>query len=68
MRAVAGIAVRSPTSSSQAASAGGAKDALGSVIVTVSPTQSRIAHSVTSPTSWTTTSRTSSRPSHERTV
>ena len=68
MRAIAGIAVRSPTSSSQPASAGGANDDLGSVIVTVSPTQSRIAHSVTSPTSWTTTSRTSSPSAKPRTV
>ena len=68
MRAIAGMAVRSPTSSSQAAPGGGANDALGSVIVTVSPTQSRMAHSVTRPTSWTTTSRVSSPSRSDRTV
>ena len=68
MRAIAGMAVRSPTSSSQDAPGGGANDALGSVIVTVSPTQSRIAHSVTRPTSWTTTSRVSSPSRSDRTV
>ena len=66
--AIAGIAVRSPTSSSHRAPGGGSKDALGSVMVTVSPTQSRIAHSVTSPTSCTTTSMVSSPSTHERTV
>ena len=39
-----------------------------SVIVTVSPTQSPAAHSVTSPVSCTTTSTTSSPPAQERTV
>ena len=44
--------VRSPTSISQAASAGIANEPFGSVIVTVEPTQSsRTTHSVTSPTS-----------------
>ena len=38
IRAIAGSAVRSPTSISQAASAGIANEPLGSVIVTVSPT------------------------------
>ena len=68
IRAIAGSAVRSPTSSSHAAPSGIAKEPFGSVMVTVSPTQSRAAHSVTSPTSCTTTSTTSSAPSQERTV
>ena len=70
MRAIAGSAVRSPTSISQPASVGGVKEPLGSLTTTVSPTtpSGRWAHSVTSPSSWTTTSSTSSEPSQERTV
>ena len=49
IRAIAGSAVRSPTSSSHCAPGGIANDALGSDTVTVSPTQSPAAHSVTRP-------------------
>ena len=68
---MAGIAVRSPTSISHEADSGIANEPFGSLRVTRSPVQSRPddqAHSVTSPSSCTTTSMTSSDPSHERTV
>ena len=45
-----------------------ANEPFGSVMVTVCPTQSSAAHSVTSPTSCTTTSTTSSPPDQLRTV
>ena len=69
IRAIAGIPVRSPTSISHAASCGGSNDPFGSVIVTVEPTQSsRTAHSVTRPTSCSTTSSSSVPAAYERTV
>ena len=68
IRAIAGSAVRSPTRSSHCAVVGIAKDPFGSETVTVSPTQSPAAHSVTRPWSWTTTSRVSSPSANDRTV
>ena len=69
IRAMAGSPVRSPTSISHSEPSGGSKEAFGSVIVTVDPTQSsRTTHSVTSPTSCSTTSTTSSPSAYERTV
>ncbi len=68
IREIAGIAVRSPTRMSHRADSGIANDPFGSAMVTRSPTQSREAHSVTSPSACSTTSSTSDNPSHDRTV